>query len=96
MWIPQKRAGTRNTKFVFFASSGICGSIPRNARRDTIRQMRVLHLLGSMGHVDHFGASGMRNVDALFFILGWDRYRFHKKHVGIHYAELVFLHLWVM
>jgi hypothetical protein len=48
--------------------------------------------MGSAVPVVHFGASEVRNVDALFFMLGWDRYRFHKKCTGRHYAELVFLH----
>jgi hypothetical protein len=29
---------------------------------------------------------------ALFFMFGWVWCGFHKKHAGIHYAELVFLH----
>jgi hypothetical protein len=37
-------------------------------------------------------ASEVRNVNALFFMLWWDRYRFDKKRTGTHYAELVFLH----
>jgi hypothetical protein len=49
--------------------------------------------VGSAGHVVHYGALGKRNVDALFFMLGWDRFRFNRKRVGTHYAELVFLHL---
>jgi hypothetical protein len=34
----------------------------------------------------------MQNVDALFFMLGWDGYGFHKKRAGALYAKLVFLH----
>jgi hypothetical protein len=45
-----------------------------------------------MGDVEHSGVSAMRNIDALFIILGWVRYRFHKKHAGTRYAEPVFLH----
>jgi hypothetical protein len=48
--------------------------------------------VGSAGHVVHFGASGARNIDALFFILGWDQYGLHKKRAGTRYAELVFFH----
>jgi hypothetical protein len=40
----------------------------------------------------HFVASRARNVDALFFMLGWDWYRLEKKHAGTSYDELVFLH----
>jgi hypothetical protein len=48
--------------------------------------------MGSAGHVVHSVASGMRNIDALFFLLGWYRYRLHKKRVGTSYVELMFLH----
>jgi hypothetical protein len=48
--------------------------------------------MGLIGHVVHSGASRPRNVDALFFMLVWDRYRFDKKRVGTRYTELVFLH----
>jgi hypothetical protein len=37
--------------------------------------------------------SGARNIDAIFFMLEWDRYGFGKKCAGTHYAKLVFLHL---
>jgi hypothetical protein len=46
-----------------------------------------------VGHVAQSGALGLRNVHALFLILGWDRYGFHKKRAWTSYAELVFLHL---
>jgi hypothetical protein len=46
----------------------------------------------SAGHVVHSVASGVRNIDALFFMLGWDECRFNKKRDGIPYAELMFLH----
>jgi hypothetical protein len=38
-------------------------------------------------------AFGLHNIDALFFMLWSDWYRFHKKHITRHYAELGFLHL---
>jgi hypothetical protein len=44
-------------------------------------------------HVVHSSASTVRNVDALFFMIGWDECGFHKKCDGTPYAELVFLHL---
>jgi hypothetical protein len=45
-----------------------------------------------VGHVVHSGVSRPQNVDAVFFILEWDRYGFHKKRVRTRYAEVVFLH----
>jgi hypothetical protein len=50
------------------------------------------HTVGPAGHVVHFAASGVRNVNALIFKLRRDRYGFHKNHVGIHYVERLFLH----
>jgi hypothetical protein len=51
-----------------------------------------LHPVGSAGQVQHSGASEAQNIDALFFMILWDRYRFHKKHAKTHYTEHVFLH----
>jgi hypothetical protein len=55
-------------------------------------KLMLLHPLGYVGHVVHFGIYGARNGDALFLMLGWDRYGFDKKHAGTRYAEHVFLH----
>jgi hypothetical protein len=51
------------------------------------------HLVRWAVHVVHSGASGARNVIALFFMLRWDRYGFDKNHAETCYAEIVFLHL---
>jgi hypothetical protein len=49
-----------------------------------------LHPVGYAGHVAHSSASGAWNVEALFFMLVWDRYGFHKRRTGTLYAEVVF------
>jgi hypothetical protein len=38
--------------------------------------------VGYVGHVVHCSTYGARNVDALFFILGWDQRGFQKSAAG--------------
>jgi hypothetical protein len=43
-----------------------------------------LHPVGSAGHAVHSGASKVENANALFLVLGSDRYRFDKKRIRTH------------
>jgi hypothetical protein len=64
-------------------------------KRDWSRytELVFLHLASSVGHILCFGVSGARNVEVLFFMLGWTQCGYHKTCIGTHYVKLVFLHL---
>jgi hypothetical protein len=66
--------------------------IRQKVYRDMLCQTYVFPTDGSAGHVVHPGASRARNMIALFFMLGWDRYGFDKKRSRTRYVAVVFLH----
>jgi hypothetical protein len=54
----------------------------------------LLHSVESAGYIVHSDASGAENVDALYYMLRLDWYRFHTKRAGARYAELLFCIWW--
>jgi hypothetical protein len=77
----------RETSMPYFSCS--CGP---STDLTNYTELMFFHPVGSRGHVVHFGASGVQNIDALFFLLGWTWCGFHKELVGTRYTEVVFLH----
>jgi hypothetical protein len=61
-------------------------------RRDTLCRTCDFTSGGICGLRSLFGAFGERSVNALFFMLRWDRYVFHKNRAGTRHAEHVILH----
>jgi hypothetical protein len=51
-----------------------------------------LHLVGYAAHLVHSRAPEARNIEALFFILKWERYGFHRERTVTCYSKLVFLY----
>jgi hypothetical protein len=87
----------RNVDAHFSCSGGRCGFL---RKRDGTRYAEpvFLHLVGSAGKVVDSGASGAQNIDTIFFMLGWNRYRFRKNASGYVTLKLCFciqLYLWV-
>jgi hypothetical protein len=85
--------GHETSTHYFSRSGGTSDVSVKSVSGQVTSNFCFFHLVGYPDLVVHFGAFGARNVDALFFMLGWECCDFHKKHVGTSYIELVFLHL---
>jgi hypothetical protein len=93
--------GSRNGNTVFFVLVWDRYGFDKKHDRTHYVELVFWHLVGTTGHIVNSGAtrarnsdavaSGPQNIDALFFMLGWDRCSFHKKRVGTCYSELMFL-----
>jgi hypothetical protein len=66
--------------------------IPRKCSGTRYVELVFSHPVRSAGRIVLSGACGVRNVDTLFFMLGWAQCSFHKWRTRTRYDKLVFLH----
>jgi hypothetical protein len=65
-----------------FHSRVVLVRIPQKCVGMPYTELVFLHPVVSAGHVVHCGAFGAQTINALFFMLGWNEYGFHKERDG--------------
>jgi hypothetical protein len=86
--------GREKSRPYFLSSGGTGKDLTKSVLGHVVLNLCFLHPVGSAVHVVHFGAFAVQKVNALFFMLGWYRFRIDKKHVGTRYVKLVFFCIW--
>jgi hypothetical protein len=74
----------------YFSCLGGPDADPIKSARTCYAKPVFLHPVRSTAHVRCSGASGARNINALFFVLGWAKSGSPKKHIRTRYDVLVF------
>jgi hypothetical protein len=82
--------GREKSRPYFLSSGGTGKDLTKSVLGHVVLNLCSLHPVGSAGHVVHFGAFAVQKVNALFFMLGWYRFRFDKKQVGHVMSNLCF------